>query len=137
MCDTCRPCCGLPYGRFSAQERGVQHWPQFRRSLDAVADRSKTLRQGDEIRVTELNTGGPPELHLLFPSDDPVAVVPPDQHDEWKVHRLHNLTWLSRNALVTTETELNAMAAPAKIGDSSSPKAGYNTPAAIGMPNAL
>ncbi len=36
----------------------------------------------------------------------------------------YNLTRLSRSALVTTDTELIAMAAPAKIGDSSSPKAG-------------
>ncbi len=30
----------------------------------------------------------------------------------------------SRNALVTTDTELSAIAAPANIGDSNSPKAG-------------
>src|SRR4029077_12117893 len=75
----------IDHSRLSAREGGVQHWPQFRRSLDPVADRSKALRQSDEIRVAELNTGGPRELHLLFPSDDPVPVVPPDQHDEWKV----------------------------------------------------
>lgn len=34
------------------------------------------------------------------------------------------LTRFRRRALVTTETELSAMAAPAKIGDSSKPKAG-------------
>src|SRR2546423_12156276 len=71
--------------RLSAREGGVQHWPQFRRSLDTVADRSEPLCQGDKIRVTELNTGGPGEPHLLFPSDDPIPVVPPDQHDEWKI----------------------------------------------------
>lgn len=43
----------------------------------------------------------------------------------------------SRNALVTTDTELMAIAAPAKIGDSNSPKNGYSTPAAIGTPSAL
>lgn len=36
----------------------------------------------------------------------------------------HSLTRFRRNALVTTETELSAMAAPAKTGDSSKPKAG-------------
>ena len=49
----------------------------------------------------------------------------------------HNLVRLSRSALVTTDTELSAMAAPAKIGESRSPKAGYSTPAATGMPSAL
>ncbi len=36
----------------------------------------------------------------------------------------YNLTRLRRNALVTTDTELSAMAAPANTGDSSKPKAG-------------
>ena len=36
----------------------------------------------------------------------------------------YNLMRLSRSALVTTDTELIAMAAPANIGDRSSPKAG-------------
>ena len=49
----------------------------------------------------------------------------------------HSFTRLSRNALVTTDTELIAMAAPANIGDSSNPNAGYSTPAASGMPRAL
>ena len=53
--------------------------PIPRRSLDTVANRAKTLRQSDESRVSELHTGSPSELHLLFPSDDPVAIVPPDQ----------------------------------------------------------
>ena len=53
------------------------------------------------------------------------------------LRQVHNLTRLRRNALVTTDTELNAMAAPAKIGDKSRPNAGYSTPAATGMPIAL
>ena len=36
----------------------------------------------------------------------------------------HSLTRLSRNALVTTDTELSAMAAPAKIGDNNRPNTG-------------
>ena len=36
----------------------------------------------------------------------------------------HGVKRLRRNALVTTETELSAMAAPAKTGDSSKPNAG-------------
>ena len=44
---------------------------------------------------------------------------------------------LSRSALPTTLTDDNAMAAAAMIGDSSKPKLGYSTPAAIGMPAAL
>src|SRR5207248_10209488 len=45
-----------------------------------------------------------------------------------------SLTRRSRSALETTETELIAIAAPAKIGESSSPKNGYRTPAANGTP---
>ena len=38
--------------------------------------------------------------------------------------QIYSLMRLSRNALVTTDTELIAIAAPANIGESSSPKAG-------------
>lgn len=43
----------------------------------------------------------------------------------------------SRNALPTTLTDDNAIAAAAMIGDSSNPNTGYSTPAAIGIPAAL
>lgn len=43
----------------------------------------------------------------------------------------------SRNAFAITDTELRLMAALAIIGDSSTPKNGYSTPAATGMPSAL
>ena|SRR5215470_9482690 len=46
----------------------------------------------------------------------------------------HNTTFLSRNEFVITETELKLIAAAARIGLSSTPKNGYNTPAAIGTP---
>jgi hypothetical protein len=36
-----------------------------------------------------------------------------------------------------TDTELKLMAAAAIMGDSRSPKKGYNTPAATGTPNEL
>lgn len=49
----------------------------------------------------------------------------------------YSFTRLSRNAFVTTDTELKLMAAAAIIGESSSPKNGYSTPAAIGTPTAL
>ncbi|MNC99458.1 hypothetical protein D3C83_177590 [compost metagenome] len=49
----------------------------------------------------------------------------------------YSLTLRSRSAFVTTETELIAIAAPAKIGESSKPNTGYSTPAAIGTPSAL
>lgn len=39
-------------------------------------------------------------------------------------HGCYSRIRFSRNALVTTETELSAMAAPAKTGESSRPKAG-------------
>jgi hypothetical protein len=37
-----------------------------------------------------------------------------------------------RSELVATDTELNAMAAPASIGLSKTPKNGYSAPAAVG-----
>ena len=44
---------------------------------------------------------------------------------------------LRRMALLITDTELKLMAAAAIIGDSSRPKKGYSTPAAIGTPSTL
>src|SRR5258708_10588822 len=50
----------------------------------------------------------------------------------------HVLSWCSSrarrslSAFVTTDTELIAIAAPAKMAESSTPSAGYSTPAAIG-----
>ena len=43
----------------------------------------------------------------------------------------------SRRLFATTLTELNAIAALARMGLSSMPNAGYSTPAAIGMPMTL
>ena len=44
-------------------------------------------------------------------------------HRSWPETR-HNLTRLSRSALVTTDIELIAIAAPANIGESSNPERG-------------
>ena len=44
---------------------------------------------------------------------------------------------LIRRLFNTTDTELNAIAAPAIIGSNVNPLNGNNTPAAIGMPNTL
>ena len=52
-------------------------------------------------------------------------------------HILSFQAWRSRSALPMTDTELSAMAAPAIIGLSSSPKSGYKRPAASGMPSVL
>jgi hypothetical protein len=43
----------------------------------------------------------------------------------------------NRKLLLTTLTELNAIAAPAIMGSSKNPFTGYNTPAAMGMPITL
>jgi hypothetical protein len=43
-------------------------------------------------------------------------------------------TCRNRKLLLTTNTELNAIAPAAMIGLSCQPKNGYSTPAAIGMP---
>jgi hypothetical protein len=43
----------------------------------------------------------------------------------------------SRSEFVTTLTELNAIAALARMGLSNSPSAGYSAPAATGMPITL
>lgn len=50
---------------------------------------------------------------------------------------LHTAAFRKRSAFATAETELKLMAAAARIGESSNPKAGYSTPAAIGTPTAL
>ena len=47
------------------------------------------------------------------------------------------LKYRSRRALVTTETELIAMAKPAIIGFNKCPVKGYKTPAAKGIPKLL
>jgi hypothetical protein len=47
------------------------------------------------------------------------------------------LKFRNRKALLTTETELKAIAAPAIIGFSSQPKMGNKMPAAIGIPAML
>lgn len=49
----------------------------------------------------------------------------------------YNFKFRSRSALITTEKELNVIAAAAIMGLSSSPKNGYSTPAAIGTPSKL
>jgi CRISPR/Cas system-associated endoribonuclease Cas2 len=48
-----------------------------------------------------------------------------------------SLTTLKRSAFTITLTEDSDMAAAAKIGDSSMPKKGYRTPAAMGTPAEL
>jgi hypothetical protein len=49
----------------------------------------------------------------------------------------YNLTFLSRSAFVTTETDDKDMAAPASMGLSKAPVSGYNSPAAMGTPAKL
>jgi hypothetical protein len=49
----------------------------------------------------------------------------------------YGLNLLNLFAFVTTVTELNAIAAPANIGDNNNPKKGNNIPAAIGKPSPL
>ena len=55
----------------------------------------------------------------------------------WDFTIYFDLNLLKRFALVTTVTELNAIAAPAIIGESRTPKNGKSKPAAIGKPNPL
>lgn len=49
----------------------------------------------------------------------------------------HNFSLRSRNALAITETEEKLIASAAITGESSTPKTGYSTPAAIGTPAVL
>jgi hypothetical protein len=51
--------------------------------------------------------------------------------------RSHSSILRRRSELVMTDTELKLIAAAAMIGESSKPKNGYKTPAAIGTPAAL
>jgi hypothetical protein len=48
--------------------------------------------------------------------------------------QVYNFFVLSRSEFPTTDTLENAIAMPAKIGDSVQPKIGKNNPAANGMP---
>ena len=50
---------------------------------------------------------------------------------------LRNLALRRRRELLTTDTELSAMAAAANCGLRRIPKNGYNAPAAMGMPMML
>jgi len=50
---------------------------------------------------------------------------------------LHSSTRRNRSAFAITDTELRLIAALANTGLSSSPKAGYRMPAAIGTPSVL
>lgn len=55
-----------------------------------------------------------------------------------KVTRLgYSLIRRNRSALLITDTELKLIAAAAMMGESSNPKSGYKTPAAMGMPSTL
>lgn len=49
----------------------------------------------------------------------------------------YSFKFRSRNAFAITETELKLIAKAAIIGESNSPKKGYKTPAAIGIPSTL
>jgi len=51
--------------------------------------------------------------------------------------KIQFLNLLINNEFVTTDTELNAIAAPAMIGLSRNPVKGYRIPAAIGIPSVL
>jgi len=50
---------------------------------------------------------------------------------------VYNFARFSLSALTITDTELKLIAAAAMMGDSSKPKNGYSTPAAMGMPSTL
>ena len=49
----------------------------------------------------------------------------------------YNFVVFNLKLLLTTETELNAIAAPAIMGSNKNPLTGYNKPAAIGIPMRL
>ncbi len=57
----------------------------------------------------------------------------------WREPGKHRYTFTVRSlsAFAITDTELKLIASAAIIGESSSPKTGYSTPAAIGMPRML
>jgi len=79
----------------------------------------------------------PPAIHA--PAIHPPTIHPPAIHPPvMSPVRPHpSLTRRSRRLFATTLTELNAIAALARIGDRSNPNAGYSTPAATGMPTTL
>ncbi len=61
----------------------------------------------------------------------------PSIHGSMATVAPYRSTRRNRSALPMTDTELKLIAAAAIIGDSSSPKNGYRTPAATGTPAAL
>ena len=54
-----------------------------------------------------------------------------------KSFELHSFIVFNRRELPTTDTLEKAIAEPANTGESSTPKNGYSTPAAMGMPTML
>src|SRR3954469_8463158 len=79
------------------------------------------------------------KAHVVAHVDAHRALGRGGAHETDQAHQedAHSLTLRRRSALLTTETELIAIAAPAKIGESRMPKNGYNAPAATGTPRAL
>ena len=77
-----------------------------------------------------------PELRKLTGKDSAVQAF---LDRELQVQQMYEdiLAFLSRNEFPITETELKLIASAAIIGESSNPKAGYSTPAAIGIPSTL
>src|SRR4029078_832466 len=95
------------------------------------------FQEPDRLVVTDHFHG-----HAAFPrrqSDVEQALAPSlgVLKSGFMLSHFHNSRRLSRNALVTTDTELSAMAAPADTGERNTPKCGERGPAANGMPSAL
>jgi len=65
------------------------------------------------------------------------SAAPGTEKQERCLTRFHSSILRRRSEFVMTDTELKLIAAAAMIGESSRPKNGYRTPAAIGTPAAL
>src|SRR5439155_1409869 len=109
-------------------------------SCDAANGQQRDVSRADAVMF---RSQGMPELmqqHTSKKRDDESDATPrlgPFGFESGAEAAFHNLALRSRSALPMTETELKLIAAPAMMGLSSTPKSGYNTPAATGTPSAL
>src|SRR5436190_10479637 len=68
--------------RTGRPERALEGGPELLGRVDPQALAAERMREGDEVRVAEVDARRSPELPLLLPADHPVPVVANDQHDE-------------------------------------------------------
>ena len=111
-----------------------RHWRRLEAHRHASGEHGRRSGQREYRR----ESGQPLGQERHVPSIRPARATESSAGPPAGVHAgHHNVCRLRRSALPMTDTELNVIAALAMIGLSSSPNAGYNTPAATGTPSTL